>query len=68
MPRLPHDGAGASVSNGARQSVSHKDHLPPDLLTQLIPPLREWAQNRFGDLTRELEEDARFRWTMVRKT
>ncbi len=60
--------AGQIVDDIAAQIYSDTWLIPPDLLKQLVPRLREWARSYFGDLTRELEEDAPFSWMMVCKT
>ncbi len=42
--------------------------IPPDLLSELIPQLGEWARAEFGDLTRAVQEESRFNWSIVRKS
>lgn len=42
--------------------------IPPDLLSELIPHLSEWARAEFGVLTRTVQQESRFDWLIVRKT
>ncbi len=41
--------------------------IPPDVMAKIMPPLRAWAQQEFGDLTRVIADDSRFNWLVVRK-
>jgi ubiquinone/menaquinone biosynthesis C-methylase UbiE len=41
--------------------------IPESVLAAIIPDLRTWAQTLFGDVTRDLPEEGRFSWMVVRK-
>ena len=41
--------------------------IPENVLAEIMPPLRAWAEQTFGDLSREIEEESRFDWMIVRK-
>lgn len=41
--------------------------IPEDLLPQLMPSLREWAQKEFSRLDYAVREEEEFRWMVLRK-
>jgi SAM-dependent methyltransferase len=51
---------------GAR-GASNTWVIPENILDEIMPSLRVWAEQTFGDLSRELEEESRFDWMVVKK-
>jgi SAM-dependent methyltransferase len=41
--------------------------IPPEILAAVIPDLRAWAENEFGDLRKEVGEESQFSWLVVGK-
>ena len=41
--------------------------IPADVMAQVMPPLRVWAQQELGDLSRVVEGDSQFNWLVARK-
>jgi ubiquinone/menaquinone biosynthesis C-methylase UbiE len=41
--------------------------IPPDVMAQVMPPLRAWAKQELGDLSRRVEEESQFSWMVARK-
>lgn len=41
--------------------------IPPDVMAKVMPSLRAWAQQEFGDLARVIADDSRFNWLVARK-
>jgi ubiquinone/menaquinone biosynthesis C-methylase UbiE len=41
--------------------------IPTDVMAQVMPLLRVWAQQELGDLSRVVEEDSQFNWLVARK-
>ena len=41
--------------------------IPEEVLAQLMPSLREWARQEYGDLNYQVREDEEFSWMVLRK-
>jgi SAM-dependent methyltransferase len=41
--------------------------IPEELMTQLMPSLREWARAEFGGLSHPVKEEEEFTWMILRK-
>jgi ubiquinone/menaquinone biosynthesis C-methylase UbiE len=41
--------------------------IPPDVMAKIMPSLRAWAQQEFGDLARVIADESRFNWLVARK-
>ena len=58
----------ARVLDGlAARMVSETWLIPDDVLAQIIPRLRSFAQATIGDLTREVMQEERFEWIVINK-
>ena len=58
----------ARVLDGlAARMVSETWLIPDDVLAQIIPRLRAFAQTEFGDVTREALEEERFEWIVAQR-
>lgn len=40
--------------------------IPPDVMAQVMPPLRAWARQELGDLSQVVKEESQFSWLVAR--
>ncbi len=50
-----------------RQIFSETWMIPRPVLDEVMPGLRAWARDKFGDLNQMIEAPSNFRWLIARK-
>lgn len=51
-----------------RQIFSETWMIPRDVMDKIMPRLRDWAEDTFGDLSRPIATEAEARWLVAQKT